>query len=141
MTCGQVDREDEDGRRAGGDRLVARLAETVVEAAAPLAQRSGAGCQGELADRRRRASRRASRRCPGVATVAPDRGVGEAGDEVAPLLRVEDRAEPGLRAVEAPDRDDRDDVEAPSIVVIRPGGAGELAAPRRPPAPAPRRRS
>ena len=47
---GQVGRQDEHGLGAGGDRLVAGRAQAVVEPGRPLAERSGAGVQGEGAD-------------------------------------------------------------------------------------------
>ena len=100
----QVDRQDQDGRRAGSDGLVAGFAESRVEPAAALAHRAGTGREGEAADGVVR--RDDERLCDaGRGHRGADRRVRQAEDEVVPLLGVEHLAEPGLGAVQAADRD------------------------------------
>ena len=99
-----------------GDRLVARLAQAGVEPGAALAGAARApAARASAADlvvrRDRRSSPRSRAWPPRPRIVASARRV----DEVAPLLGVEHRAEPRLRAVERPDRDDR--VHEPVVTV------------------------
>ena len=123
----QVDGQDEHRAGAAGDGLVAGLAQPGVEPVAALAERSGAGVEGERADL---VVGRHDERL-GDGRPDPDRGpdgrLGEARHEVAPLLGVEDRAQPRLGAVERPDRDDRDDAFAMAHGSMVAGTTGQSA--------------
>ncbi len=120
-----VDGQDEDRLGARRDRLVARLAEPVVQPPAALPHRPGTGTEREVPDLVVRRDHQdlvhAGRRDRGA-----DGPLGQAKGQVTPLLGVEDRAEPRLGAVERADRDDRDDRRS-----SRRNPASRTAAPRR----------
>ena len=104
-----VDRQDED-RPCAPAAIASSRASRSPSLSPPLRWRSG------RAPARRASSRTSSSGChderlvdPGRGHGGADRRVGETQREVAPLLGVEDRAEPRLRALDRPDRDDRDD--------------------------------
>ena len=104
----QVDRHDQDGLRATRDDVVTRLEESGVEAGRALAQGASPEIGREVQD---------------LAVRADDHDVGEpvhgqgghhgppqeARHEVVPLLGIQRAGEPGLGALERPDRDDRGD--------------------------------
>ena len=105
---GRVDRRDV--RRAGCSSrapvaAVAGLVEGGVQAARPLLDRAGARGLGDGAAPRGRATRRGPRPRRGRRERRGDRAAEQQLDELAPLLRVQDGAQPRLRALERADGD------------------------------------